>query len=315
MSSNLPSSQPENGNATPELDDLCSSRLLSHMSSDDESFPQLPPPMPTLDELRKKQSSSSTSARLPSTQLHPMSNLDQFRPPPCKKRKLRLNSSFFDDINPEQPILHPPPPMPKLKHLQDHLDPRLLYELSNLPASSKPASSKSPSSQDQMDSRLLHESPIHEAGVTASTPESVGGYFLEFFPDVALQNHPSPILSDTQRAAKLPSSQPASNKSSSSQQAPILSACIQQALILPVRKQARILPTHVQQVLILSACVQEVLLLPVRVQQTLILSACIQQVLILSACIQQALILSACVQQALILSTCVQQALILSAYD
>ncbi len=147
-----------------------------------------------------------------------MSNLDQLRPPPCKKRKLRLNSSFFDGINPEQPILHPPPPMPKLKHLlQEHLDPHLLHNLSNQPASS--ASSKSPSSQDQMDSRLLHEPSIHEAGVTASTPESVGGYFPEFFPDVAVQNHPSPILSDKQRAAKLLSTQPAPSKPSPYQSA------------------------------------------------------------------------------------------------
>ena len=195
--------------------------------------------MPTLDELRKKRSSSSTSGRLLSIQptsseppssskppfsqpndslgsprpLSPMTNLDQLSPPPCKKsRKLILASSFFDDeseppssqpasskppssqpndndnTNSEQPILHLQPPMPNLTHLHDHLD--------SLPP---------------------HEPSIHEPGVTSSTPETLVGFFPEFFPDLIPQNLPSPILSDKQKAAKLPFEKPNATQFSSAQ--------------------------------------------------------------------------------------------------
>ena len=85
----------------------------------DKSIPRLPPPMPTLDELRKIKSSTSWShlTSQPASSEPPFSQpknrnatlakhkLNDFflpgAPPSKKPRKLQLASSFFDDTDPE----------------------------------------------------------------------------------------------------------------------------------------------------------------------------------------------------------------------
>ena len=221
----------------------------------DESFPPLPPPMPTLDELRKKQ--SSTSWRLPSSMpasIEPPSfqskrnttpekdELDDFgppRPPPRKRsRKLRLASSFFDDSNTEQ--LHNPEPMSS-------------YPASSKPPSSEPenenttlerhehddTSAEQPIRHNHSNSLPFHETSICEPGVTSSTPESVGGFFPEFFqilshktghPQYLVTSHP---LNLHPAGSHFPSPCSASPFFSSSiLHAPIFPAYVQQADLL-----------------------------------------------------------------------------------
>ena len=86
----------------PDLRSFCeaaSSKTISDSDDDifqlhsDESFPPLPPPMSTLDELRKKQ--SSTSWRLPSSMPAPI------EPPSFQsKRNTTPEKNEFDDFGP-----------------------------------------------------------------------------------------------------------------------------------------------------------------------------------------------------------------------
>lgn len=198
----------------------------------DESLPPLPPPMPSLDELRKIQASKSRSHALPKN--GNLKGICQAKPPTRKKaRKVLLSSSFFEDSEPVRSTSSLGKP-PSILDRGISGEPLLLL-------SSRLVSNELPSSMDRFissehlppplnchaftDAQLspsdrpisdkfqppLSDESMQEQDLVSSTPNAAGGFFPEFFPDISKSNWPSPVLTSQPQSKNQPST-PCSRK-------------------------------------------------------------------------------------------------------
>ncbi len=137
---------------------LHSPEKRSHTEENDESFPPLPPPMPTLNQLKSAP----------------------------RRKKLKLAKGFYDDTcsSPGQSIRNVSPLSPNV------------YQLHESPCSFPPLSPNINQLHESPCSFQYHDLSIHEPGITCSTPETMsGGFFPEFCSEVLPEDLPSPILS------------------------------------------------------------------------------------------------------------------------